>query len=146
MTSFAEITAFSIAPARITSFSFALANSLSTLAVATASGRDAVHQRSLHVLGQPGERRAFDGAARKGVLENAQVHARFAAFARNSVMRPTSRPRYSATTIDLAFASCAETSATTAFFLSRSRPKVYLHCQSRESRGPAAPTATLHSA
>src|SRR5882672_2852036 len=38
MTSLGEITALSIAPARITSFSFALANSLSTLAVATASG------------------------------------------------------------------------------------------------------------
>src|SRR5437879_7916137 len=49
------------------------------------------------------------------------------AFARSSVMRPTSRPRYSATTIAFAFATCAETSATTAFFLSRSRPKVYLH-------------------
>src|SRR5260221_7081697 len=49
------------------------------------------------------------------------------AFARSSVMRPTSRPRYSATTPAFAFASCAETSATTAFFLSRSRPKVYLH-------------------
>src|SRR6267143_903531 len=49
------------------------------------------------------------------------------AFARSSVMRPTSRPRYSATTIVFAFATCAEISATTAFFLSRSRAKVYLH-------------------
>src|SRR5436853_3670134 len=49
------------------------------------------------------------------------------AFARNSVMRPTSRPRYSATMTVFAFANCAETSATIAFFLSRSRPKVYLH-------------------
>src|SRR6266704_383522 len=38
VTSFAEITAFGTAPARMTSFSFALANSLSTLAVATGSG------------------------------------------------------------------------------------------------------------
>src|SRR5881296_3440942 len=43
-------------------------------------GRDAVDERSLHVLGQPGKRRAFDGAARQGVLEDAQVHARLARF------------------------------------------------------------------
>src|SRR5712691_8422087 len=43
-------------------------------------GRDAVDERSLHVLGQPGERRAFDGAACQGVLEDAQVHARLARF------------------------------------------------------------------
>src|SRR5258708_1144545 len=49
------------------------------------------------------------------------------AFARSSVMRPTSRPRYSATMTVFAFANCAETSATIAFFLSRSRPKAYLH-------------------
>src|SRR5262245_5620526 len=60
-------------------------------------------------------------------------------------MRPTSRPRYSATTTALAFASCAETSATTAFFLSRSRPKVYLHLSKPLVERPAAPTATLHS-
>src|SRR5216683_6212121 len=62
------------------------------------------------------------------------------AFARSSVMRPTSRPRYSATTIALAFASCAETSATTAFFLSRSRPKVYLHL----SKPPAKKARGAH--
>src|SRR5260370_32681069 len=62
------------------------------------------------------------------------------AFARSSVMRPTSRPRYSATTIALAFASCAETSATTAFFLSRSRPKVYLHL----SKPPVTRTRGAH--
>src|SRR5258705_114219 len=68
------------------------------------------------------------------------------AFARSSVMRPTSRPRYSATTTAFAFANCAETSATIAFFLSRSRPKVYLQfVKSRLSSGLAAPTATLHS-
>src|SRR5256885_9035953 len=55
------------------------------------------------------------------------------AFARSSVMRPTSRPRYSATTIVFAFATCAETSATTAFFLSRSRAKVYLHFLQKRS-------------
>src|SRR5713101_2333574 len=42
--------------------------------------RDAVDERSLHVRGQPGKRRAFDGAARQGVLEDAQVHARLARF------------------------------------------------------------------
>src|SRR5438128_5293406 len=62
------------------------------------------------------------------------------AFARSSVMRPTSRPRYSATTIALAFASCAETSATIAFFLSRSRPKVYLHL----SKPPAKKARGAH--
>src|SRR5882672_9269697 len=68
------------------------------------------------------------------------------AFARSSVMRPTSRPRYSATTIALAFATCAEISATTAFFLSRSRPKVYLHLSKPLAiNRSAAPTATLHS-
>src|SRR5258708_32725597 len=68
------------------------------------------------------------------------------AFARSSVMRPTSRPRYSATMTVFAFASCAETSATIAFFLSRSRPKVYLQfVKSRPSSRLAAPTATLHS-
>src|SRR5882672_12806857 len=68
------------------------------------------------------------------------------AFARSSVMRPTSRPRYSATMTVFAFANCAETSATIAFFLSRSRPKVYLQfVKSRLSSGLAAPTATLHS-
>src|SRR5205809_2784461 len=68
------------------------------------------------------------------------------AFARSSVMRPTSRPRYSATTTVFAFANCAETSATIAFFLSRSRPKVYLQfVKSRPSSRLAAPTATLHS-
>src|SRR5882672_12166374 len=67
------------------------------------------------------------------------------AFARSSVMRPTSRPRYSATTTAFAFASCAETSATTAFFLSRSRPKVYLHLSKPQATRTAAPTATLHS-
>src|SRR5438309_2364902 len=68
------------------------------------------------------------------------------AFARSSVMRPTSRPRYSATTTVFALANCAETSATIAFFLSRSRPKVYLQfVKSRPSSGLAAPTATLHS-
>src|SRR6266702_2425517 len=68
------------------------------------------------------------------------------AFARSSVMRPTSRPRYSAPTTVFAFANCAETSATIAFFLSRSRPKVYLQfVKSRPSSRLAAPTATLHS-
>src|SRR6266705_4889673 len=62
------------------------------------------------------------------------------AFARSSVMRPTSRPRYSATTIALAFANCAETSATTAFFLSISRPKVYLHL----SKPPAREACGAH--
>src|SRR6266480_4993850 len=62
------------------------------------------------------------------------------AFARSSVMRPTSRPRYSATTIALAFATCAEISATTAFFLSRSRPKVYLHL----SKPPVVKTCGTH--
>src|SRR5712664_141359 len=63
------------------------------------------------------------------------------AFARSSVMRPTSRPRYSATTIVFAFATCAETSATTAFFLSRSRAKVYLHFLSKP---PVAKTGGAH--
>src|SRR5437879_12857784 len=68
------------------------------------------------------------------------------AFARSSVMRPTSRPRYSATTTVFAFANCAETSATIAFFLSSSRPKVYLQfVKSLPSSRLAAPTATLHS-
>jgi len=69
-----------MAPARMTSFSFALGELVEHLGGRHRVGRDAVDERSLQVLGQPGERRAFDGAARKGVLEDAQVHAGLARF------------------------------------------------------------------
>src|SRR5690606_22188567 len=45
---------------------------------------------------------------------------------RRFVRLPTSRPRYSARTIAWAFATCADTSATTACFSVRLRPKVLL--------------------
>src|SRR5690606_27229650 len=44
------------------------------------------------------------------------------------VRLPTSRPRYSARTIACAFATSADTSATTACFSVRLRPKVLLLC------------------
>src|SRR5262245_36031481 len=44
-------------------------------------GRDAVDQRTGHAVGQLRERRVLHGAARQGVLEDAQVHARAARLA-----------------------------------------------------------------
>src|SRR5689334_4985896 len=135
-----------MAPARMTSFSFALANSLSTLAVATASGEMPYTSGPFMCWDSPANGVPSTARRARVFLRTRRYTPDLRAFARSSVIRPTSRPRYSATTIAFAFASCAETSATTAFFLSRSRPKVYLQfVKSRTSRGPAAPTATLHS-
>src|SRR5262245_57782228 len=144
VTSFGEITAFSIAPARMTSFSLALANSLSTFAVATASGEMPYTSGPFMCWDSPANGVPSTARRARVFLRTRRYTPDLRAFARNSVMRPTSRPRYSATTIALAFASCAETSATIAFFFSMSRPKVYLQFSKPRVR-LAAPTATLHS-
>src|SRR6185503_4132831 len=57
------------------------------------------------------------------------------ALLRNSVMLPTGRLRYSANTMAWARATSALTSATTACFCSRLRPKVFLLSKHDETTG-----------
>src|SRR6266852_5420064 len=109
-------------------------------------GRDAVDERSLHVLGQPGKRRAFDGAARQGVLENAQVHARLARF-----RAQLGHAAYFQTTVlcdddrfglrDLR----GDLGDYRLLLVKIETQGLPPFCQSRPSRRLAAPTATLHS-
>ena len=127
LTSFADITQLGIAPRLDDELVVRLGKLVQHLGGGHRVGRNAVRERADHLVGQLLERRSLDRAAREGVLQHAKVDARFARLAaRSSVMLPTPRPRYSATTIAWAFAISAETSATTAFFSSRLRLKVYL--------------------
>jgi len=100
------------------------------------------------MLGQPAKRR---GLRRRGApgwfLRTRRYTPDLRAFARQlghaAHFQTTGTP---ATMTVFAFANCAETSATIAFFLSRSRPRSSLHLSKPPvAQDLRAPTATLHS-
>src|SRR5512144_1334762 len=111
----------------MTSLSFVLANSYTTFAAATASAL-MLYINGPTILSDITSKEVPCTARRASVFFNTCRYTPFLrALARKEVISATGMPRYSATTMVWACATCALTSATTACFSCRLRAKVFLH-------------------